>query len=74
MLVKNQLVRPGAFLRGFGRVLDLGEAFMPDGWPEPSHSDAAALLADWDALAGDRRRAWDQLSAELRGTFNGKSP
>jgi len=74
MLTKNRLARPGAFLRGLGRVLDLGGALAADGWPEPPGSDAAALLDDWDALASDQRRAWDQLSAELRGTFDGKSP
>ncbi|HSU16353.1 MAG TPA: hypothetical protein VLK66_19765 [Longimicrobium sp.] len=74
--MKNYLAGPGGFLRGFARVLDLGGTPAPvgHGWPEAPQSDAAALLADWEALAGDQRRAWNQLSAELRGTFNGKSP
>ena len=75
MLVRNYLAAP-ALLRGFARVLDLGGTLAPvtSGWPEPPHDDAASLLADWEALAGDQRRALDKLTAELRGTLHGTSP
>ncbi|HEX6751860.1 MAG TPA: hypothetical protein VF092_31485 [Longimicrobium sp.] len=74
MRIKDYLPDPGAFVRGMARALDLGALSpAPVGWPEPPLDDAAALISDWEALAGDQRRAWDKLSAELRGTFNGKS-
>ena len=76
MLVNNYLAGPRAFLRGLARTLDLGNTLTPvaAGWPEPLRDDAAALWADWEALAGDRRRAYDKLVAELGGTFHGTSP
>lgn len=76
MLVNHYLAGPRGFLRGFARALDLGNTLTPvaAGWPEPLRDDAAALLADWEALAGDQRRAYGKLTAEPGGTFHGTSP